>query len=127
MSSINIADFSNDKTTRGIWHSWHRTGFKAEFRSDVVVIYAFILMYVKDMICEVCNTHAKKFISKTEYIVDILQDVNLSDSEVIEEFNKWLYLFHKTANEHAGKSSPSYEDVAEFYLELEVCKEGCGH
>ena len=124
---IDIKDFSNDHTTRGIWHSLHRTAFKAQDRSDVVVIYAFTLMFVKDMICKVCNTHAKQFISETGYIVDILQDQNITDSEVIDAFNKWLYEFHKTANKHANKTSPSYEDVAEFYLQLEVCLEGCGH
>ena len=126
MSSIKIEDFKNEHVTRGVWHSWHRTGFKAKTRSDVVVIYAFILMYIADMICEICNNHAKSFISETEYIVNILQDMTLTDSEVIEEFNKWLYLFHKRANENAGKTSPPYEEVAEFYLNLEVCHEGCG-
>lgn len=123
---IDVSDFSNDKIGRGVWHSWHRTGFKATSRSDVIVIYAFILLYVNNMICKICNDHAKEYISKTDYIVEILENHKLTDSEVIEEFNIWLYNFHRHANMNAGKSSPSYEEVANFYLGLEVCHEGCG-
>jgi len=126
MSSITLDDFKNDQISKGIWHSWHRTGFKATVRSDVIVIYAFILMYVNVMICAVCNNHAKIYISETGYIVDIMENMELTDSEVIDEFNRWLYNFHKRANENAGKSSPPYDDIAEFYLNLEVCHDGCG-
>lgn len=124
--NIDISDFSNEKIGRGVWHSWHRTGFKANSRSDVVVIYAFILLYVNNMICQICNTHAKEYITKTDYIVEILENHKLTDSEVIEEFNVWLYNFHRHANMNAGKTSPSYEEVAKFYLGLEVCHDGCG-
>jgi len=127
MSSIDIKDFSNDKITRGIWHSWHLIGFNAKNKSDVTVLYAFILMYVTNMVCKKCHEHSILYIKNTSHITDVLNDYNLTDSEIIEEFNIWLYDFHKCANIHAGKTSPSIEEVIHFYLTLEVCEESCGN
>uniref|UniRef100_A0A6C0BCU8 thiol oxidase n=1 Tax=viral metagenome TaxID=1070528 RepID=A0A6C0BCU8_9ZZZZ len=126
---IKAEDFKPEYIGRGVWHSWQLTGFRAKTRSEVVIIYAFILMYVVNMICKNCQHHAKLYISNTGYIEDILnsKEKDLTDSEIIEQFNIWLYEFHKSANLFSGKSSPSYDEVSEFYLNLKVCTENCGN
>lgn len=124
---IKSEDFKNENITRGIWHSWHLIGYKAEKKTEIVILYAFILMYVKNMICEICKNHAFEYISKNIHIETILRDENLTDSEIIVYFNKWLYNFHKSANQHAGKDSPEESKVASFYLSLTTCNKNCGH
>lgn len=123
---INNNHFSPEHVGRGIWHQWHSIAFSAESKEDIIVLYENILLYNKVIRCKECSYHSNAYIAKTyNDIYDLLNDENLSKREVIEQFNIWLYNYHKTANEHAGKSSPSYEDVAEYYLNFEYCTEHC--
>jgi hypothetical protein len=123
-SLIKKEDFTSDKIGRGVWHSWHTIGFKARNRYDILLLYEFILLFVINMHCMVCSKHADQYI-KENNILHILMDNSLTDTEIINIFNEWLYNFHKTANTHAGKISPSYEEVIKFYMSLERCEDDC--
>lgn len=123
---INNDHFKPEYVGRGIWHSWHSIGFSAETRHDVAVLYETILLYNRVIRCKNCSEHSNNYIATTvKDIYAVLTDKNLTDSEVIDQFNIWLYNYHKKANENAGKKSPPYEDVAKFYLNFEYCTKEC--
>lgn len=124
--SIQSEDFTADKIGKGIWHSWHLTSAKAKVKRDIEVIYEFILIYVSSMICEICSEHAHKFVSENNF-TQVLYNKDLTDTEIINEFNHWLYNFHKEANKHAGKQSPLYDDIISFYLNVQRCHDNCGN
>lgn len=121
---IKKEDFTSDKIGRGLWHSWHLAGFRSKTRSDILLVFEFILFYVVNMHCEICSKHANQFIKNNDILKYLLDD-SLTDTEIINIFNQWLYTFHKAANNHAGKNSPSYEDVVSFYMSLERCEDDC--
>jgi hypothetical protein len=121
-------DFTPEKIGRGIWHSWHLTSYKAETKEDFSVIFEFILIYVEAMICNKCSEHAKNYINRTGMeIITILAKKDISFSETSLHFNEWLNNFHREANTHAGKYSPTNEEIANFYMNLQKCTEDCNH
>ena len=123
---INNSFFHSEDVGRGIWHSWHSVGFSATDKSDITSLYHIILIYNKVIRCKTCAPHSNSYIDETsESLYNVLKDINLTNSEIIDYFNRWLYEYHKRANEYAGKSSPSYDDIAEYYLNFEYC-EDCG-
>lgn len=128
-SKISNEDFHAKLVGRGIWHLWHSVGFESQYREDVISLYHTILIYNKVIRCRHCHEHSNKFIDETgDEIVSILRDESLTDMEVIDLFNRWLYKYHNEANKHAGKNPkefPTYEDIAEFYLNFETCNSDC--
>lgn len=122
---IKLEDLGADKIGRGIWHSWHITVSKAQSKSDLIVIFHFILLYINSMICEICHSHAVEFINKYD-ITGIILDKDITFTEMYDIFSKWLYCFHRSANNHAGKKSVSYSQFLKFYSTVERCDDGCG-
>lgn len=114
---------------RGIWHEWHSVGFAAENREHINALYTVILVYNKRIRCKHCSEHSNDYIIETgEKVLEILNNYDLTDSEVIEFFNHWLYDYHNKANIHAGKNPamfPSYDEVADYYLNFESCDKDC--
>lgn len=122
--TISNKDFHSNQVGRGIWHLWHSIGFSAKTTHDISILYEIILMYNTVIRCEECREHSNQYIAIThDSLYATLTNFNLTDSEIIEYFNRWLYEYHKHANIHAKLTSPSYEDVAEYYLNFESCKE----
>lgn len=122
---IKLEDLGADKIGRGIWHSWHITATKAQSKADLIVIFHFILLYINSMICEICHEHAVEFINKYD-ITTIMLDKDITFTELYDIFNQWLYCFHRSANNHAGKKSISYSQFLKFYSNIERCDDGCG-
>lgn len=122
-------DFTAKLVGRGIWHFWHSVGFASKNREDVISLYHTILIYNKVIRCLECYEHSNKDINDTsDEIISVLKNDDLTDTEVIDFFNRWLYKYHCNANIHAGKNIeefPTYEDVAEFYLNFEFCTSDC--
>lgn len=121
---INNDHFHSDEIGKGIWHMWHSTVYASQVREDVQALYRVILIYNNVIRCADCHPHSNSYIDKTyDYItIEVLYNMNLTDSEVINLFSIWLYNYHKEANQHAGKTSPPIDDVAEYYLNFEECK-----
>ena len=128
-NKISNNDFKPKDVGRGIWHFWHTVGFSAECKDDIISLYKTILIYSPKIRCNFCNSHSNLFIDSTsEYINSIFNNEDLTDSEIIDLFNRWLYKYHCQANIHSGKDPllfPSYEEIAEFYLNFEICNEDC--
>lgn len=120
--SIDKNDFKPEYIGRGIWHSWHLVSFNSKTEIELKVIYNFIILYVNNILCEKCKEHANSFILKYDITDLICDEANVyTFSEKYNLINKWLYLFHKSANSYSGKKSPSYKNVKEFYLGNNVC------
>lgn len=131
---MNIHDFDQKEIGKGIWHSWHIVSHKAKLKPSKEGIetvrrkYLDIIDYCNVMLCGVCNNHSIQYLSSTSYIQKILYSKELTSEEIIEEFCLWLYGFQESANINAGKGKgPSYSMVKEFYIDVKMCKEGCGH
>lgn len=128
-SKISVNDFVSTLVGRGIWHYMHSVSYAADNREDIISLYHTILLYNKKIRCEKCKEHSNKYIDKTySYVVGILKNKDLSDSEVINLFNEWLYQYHYNANLYAGKDPntfPKIQDVAEFYMSDETCSSEC--
>lgn len=114
---------------RGIWHEWHSVGFVSECRDHIISLYTVILLYNKRIRCKHCSDHSNDYIIETgDKVMEILNNYELTDSEVIEYFNYWLYDYHCRANINSGKDPktfPSYDEVANYYLNYEVCDKDC--
>ena len=130
LSRLSNNDFHAKDVGRGIWHYWHSVGFHSKYREDVISLYHTILIYNKVIRCAQCKEHSNHYIDKTgDDLVSKLKDITLTDTEVIDYFNRWLYQYHNEANLHSGKDPstfPTYEEVVEFYLNYEMCNEDCG-
>lgn len=123
---INNSHFHSEEIGKGIWHSWHSAGYAATQLSDLLAIYHFILLYNKVIRCKDCAPHSNSYLDETgDLLIEVLSNPKLTFSEKFDYFNRWLYEYHRRANEHAGKKSPPYDDVAEYYLNFEFC-EDCG-
>lgn len=124
-------DFHMHKIGRGKWNDWHSVGFQLTERDQVIHEYEHVLISCGQIRCKECHDHAVEYIHKTsDYVYGFLVDYNLTNSEIVHLYNKWLYDFHCAANENSGKTTPhpSFEEVADYYLNFEVCEEGCtGH
>lgn len=130
--SLSNDDFKMVHIGRGKWNDWHSVGFALENRDQVIYEYSRILISCGQIRCKVCHDHANIYINSTsEYVLKFLSDYSLTDSEVVDLYNRWLYEFHNAANVNSGKNSssfPTYEAVAEYYLNYEQCTDSCaGH
>lgn len=133
MSKIYNDHFKMFDIGRGIWFDWQSVGFSAKNITDIIHLYEHILIFNGRIRCKECGIHSTDYIVDTsDYITKIFNDPNLTNSEVIDLFNRWLYEYHNTANLHSGKDPstfPTYDEVAEFHADFKVCEAGCsgGH
>lgn len=130
-TKISVKDFLPKLVGRGIWHYMHSVAYSADSRQDIISLYHTILLYNRKIRCEECKEHSNNYIDETYgFVSGFLRDEALTDSEVINTFNDWLYDYHYNANIFAGKDPstfPSKEDVAEFYLSDETCNSDCAN
>lgn len=128
-TKISVKDFTGPLVGRGVWHYLHSVGYAADTRQDVISLYHTIFIYDKKIRCDECKEHSNKYIIDTyDYIVAVLKDLTLTDSEVINIFNDWLYEYHYQANVFSGKDPstfPTRQEVTEFYLSDETCNSSC--
>lgn len=131
MVKLENDDFKMSHIGRGKWNDWHSVGFSIKCKEQVIQEYEHVMMSCKQIRCKECHDHAIQYISDTSfYVWNFLSDSNLTDSEVIDLYNRWLYDFHNAANINSGKDSktfPSYEDVCDYYLNFEICTAGCAN
>lgn len=129
MVKLSNEDFSMEKIGRGKWDDWHSVGFAIEEREQAIHEYEHVMIACNQIRCKECHDHALKYITKTaEYVWSFLTNNNITNSEVIDLYNRWLYDFHYQANLNSGKDQskiPTYDDVAEYYLSFEICTSGC--
>jgi hypothetical protein len=125
MSLVN-EKFKMKDIGRGIWHLWHSVGFICKNKQDVVHLYENILMYNSVIRCKECGEHSNDYIVKTyDYIVDLFKG-DYTDSEIIGNFNIWLYEYHNSANLKSGKTEiPTYQEVIDYYSIFEACESDC--
>lgn len=125
-------DFIMIHIGRGKWNDWHSVGFAIETREQTIQEYEHVMISCRRIRCKECHEHAISFIAETsDYVWNFLTNHELTDSEIIDLYNRWLYDFHCVANINAKKDAnnfPTYEEVADYYLNFEVCTSGCsGH
>ena len=119
MSSIEVNDFKPELVGRGQWHVIHMLSARADTLEKRERVCWVIEIIVRNLICKICWEHANTYLStnppdrfKHDYLL----------------FFKWGYEFHKSANIHAGKNSPPFDDVRKFYFEnTEKCTQECGN
>jgi len=117
-NSIKIEDFGPEYVGRGQWHLIHTISSKAKNLDQRKNVVWVIETTVNNLRCEICFKHA------IQYLKDNPIDLKIYDSLSLFE---WTYNFHKSANKHAGKDSPSFEEVRKFYYENnERCTKNCG-
>ncbi|MDR3597166.1 hypothetical protein [Clostridium sp.] len=121
--------FKSKLVGRGIWHCWQSVGFASTNRHNIISLYEVILIYNERIRCGECADHSNTFITNTaDYVVAFLKNLELTDSEVLNLFNRWLYDYHISANVHAGmlvSELPTYDEVVEFYTNYERCDDEC--
>lgn len=131
MGTISNDDFHMSHIGRGKWNDWHSVGFAIETRDQVLHEYEHVAISCDRIRCQECYDHAKHYIATTyDYVMSFLINYKITDSEVIDFYNRWLYDFHCAANINAGKNPetfPSYQKVIEYYTSTDMCTEKCGH
>lgn len=132
MVKLDNDDFKMVHIGRGKWNDWHSVGFALTARDQAIHEYEHVLISCSQIRCQECHDHARVYLINTQdHVWSFLIDINLTDSEVIDKYNKWLYDFHCAANLNSGKDPktfPTYDDVANYYLNFEICTTGCtGH
>jgi hypothetical protein len=129
MEKIYNDHFKMSEIGRGIWFDWQSVGFSAKNKQDIINLYEHILIFNGRIRCRDCGIHSTDYLVDTSnYITKILTNSNLTDSEIIDLFNRWLYEYHNAASLHSGKDSstfPTYDEVAEFHADFKVCEAGC--
>ena len=112
--SIKLEDFKPEFVGRGQWHLVHTLASKAKTPKEISSTIWAIRTLVLNLRCEECFKHATEYVFK-----------HPPENEADNLF-KWTYEFHKTANNYAGKTSPSYEEVQRFYFtNNDKCQKGC--
>ena len=106
--SISINDFKSTETGRGQWHVFHTISSKASSIEERKMVIWTIKVVVNNLRCAICLEHATKYLKENP--MDNLERSNI-------DLFKYIYNFHKSANEYAGKTSPSFEEVRKFYYE----------
>jgi hypothetical protein len=71
----------------------------------IEVVYVLFMVYCRFLYCNNCREHALEFI-----------ETNPIQPTDPEDVFAWLYDFHRNANEHAGKTSPDYKNVIEYFV-----------
>jgi hypothetical protein len=116
--SISIDDFRPEYVGRGQWSSIHTLAAKAKNLDQRKSAVWSIRTIINNLRCNICLEHATKYM-KEHPIEEVMYDPLL--------FFQWTYYFHKAANSFAGKGSPSFEEVRQFYYENnERCTKSCG-
>lgn len=106
---------------RGIWHVEHtlsacfvnQNGDISNLHNKIMTVYMCFIVYCKFIYCGICRHHAAGQIHETS-ITSIIESPDSNTPNILFD---WFYDFHRAANIHAGKSSPSREDVREFFIE----------
>lgn len=128
MSKLHNDNFKMSEIGRGIWFEWHSVGFAAKNKLDCIHLYEHILMFNTRIRCKDCSIHSNDHIVDTSEYINSIFNGNLTDSEIIDLFNRWLYNYHNSANLNAGKNPstfPTYDEVVEYYSVFEMCESGC--
>lgn len=121
-------NFKSKDVGRGIWHLYHSVSFAATNLDDLLSLYAVILIYNSHIRCEICRKHSTLYIESTSAQIKEIFLSDLTYSEINLYFNRWLYNYHNLANENADKdysTFPSYEEVADYYLNYQICSKDC--
>jgi hypothetical protein len=99
---------------RGVWFVNHCLSSAVIEHTDVdeisteeflEVSHDAFITYCEFIYCGHCREHAEEYIARHPF----------TSFNPLDYFD-WLYEFHKSANEHAQKSSPSLEDVRNYFL-----------
>ena len=115
---ISVQDYKPEYVGRGQWHVLHTLAAHAKTMEEKYNVVWVMNTIVNNLRCLICYQHA------TEYLKDKWRPEYASDHQILFRF---IYDFHAAANKHAGKTSPSFEEVQKFYYENnERCTLGCG-
>ena len=106
--TISIDDFKPIFVGRGQWHVIHTLASIANTIDERRMVIWVIKTIVNNLRCASCLEHAIK------YLKDNPMD-NLERNSI--DLFRYTYNFHKSANEYANKTSPSFEEVRVFYYE----------
>lgn len=80
--------------------------------NKMMTVYICFIVYCKFIYCGICRHHAAGQIQKTS----ITSKIEIPTEETANLLFDWFYDFHKAANTHAKKSSPSKEHVRNYFL-----------
>jgi len=115
---IDVNEFQPELVGRGQWHVFHTLSSKADSYEQREMVKWVIITCINNLRCQICFEHATNYLKKHPI------EKSLSSKESLFLY---LYNFHSAANEYAGKTSPSYEEVKEFYFNNnQKCTKTCG-
>lgn len=112
--------FKASSVGRGIWYIQHvmsasiikQVNDIVTTSNKLMTVYMTFIVYCRFIYCGFCRNHAAEQIQRTSISSEI-QNPNRNTPFLLF---RWFYNFHKAANAHAKKKSPTEKDVVNYFM-----------
>ena len=106
----------------GLWFSIHILAMNSNTYESKVLFWKILNIYIENMKCLNCYSHAKKYISSNKF--DISEKKIMNGKDISAFYYTWK--FHNDVNRRLGKVTLSFKNAYNIYLNNKPCI-NCGN